>query len=367
VKKVGMVGVGAISPIYLQNLTKIFRDVELVAVCDLVRERAEKAQADYGVPKIYDTMHELFADPDIDIVLNLTRPYEHFEVTKAALLAGKHVYSEKPLGATWEEGVELVKLAQANNLMIGGAPDTFMGAGIQTCRRLIDSGFIGKPLGGAARMMCRGHESWHPDPEFYYKFGGGPMMDMGPYYVTALVNMLGGVKSVIGSVNKMFDTRLITSQPFFGTIVNVDIPTHLNGILQFDSGAEATITTSFDTVYHKQDFLEIYGTEGTLYCPDPNYFCGPVKALLRKDGEIREMPLQFDYNQNSRGLGLADMAAAIDQGRTPRASYKTTLHVLEIMTHITKSSQARRTLDLTTKYTPEKPMPTSGLPGVIEE
>jgi len=364
-KKIGMVGVGAISPIYLQNLTQKFRDIELVAVCDLVRERAEKAMADYGIPRIYDTMHELFADPEIDIVLNLTRPYEHFEVTKAALLAGKHVYSEKPLGATWEEGVELVRIAEEKGLMIGGAPDTFLGAGIQTCRRLIDTGVIGKPLGGAARMMCRGHESWHPDPAFYYQFGGGPMMDMGPYYVTALVNLLGGVKSVAGSVNKMFDTRLITSAPFFGAIVDVEVPTHLNGILQFASGAEATITTTFDTVYHKQDMLEIYGTEGTLYCPDPNYFGGPVKALLKNDGEIREMPLQFDYAQNSRGLGLADMAVAIEKGRIPRASYKQTLHVLEIMTAVTKSSEARRTLDLTSRYTPEKPMATSGLPGVI--
>ncbi|MBO5218424.1 MAG: Gfo/Idh/MocA family oxidoreductase, partial [Clostridia bacterium] len=173
--KVGMVGVGCISGIYLKNFAEVFRDVKLVAVCDLIRERAENAQKQYNIPKLYDTMHELFADPEIDIVLNLTRPYQHYEVSKAALLAGKHVYSEKPLGADLEEGIELVKLAEEKGLVIGGAPDTFLGAGIQTCRRLIDSGVIGDIIGGRAVMACHGHETWHPDPDFYYQRGGGPL------------------------------------------------------------------------------------------------------------------------------------------------------------------------------------------------
>lgn len=173
--KIGMVGVGDISGIYLKNITGLFKEIELVAVCDLVREKAERAKEQYGIPKIYDTMYELFADPEIDIVLNLTRPYEHFGVSSEALKAGKHVYSEKPLAATLEEGRELVRLAQEKNLLLGGAPDTFLGAGIQTCRKLIDSGFIGEPIGAAAFMICRGHESWHPDPAFYYQHGGGPM------------------------------------------------------------------------------------------------------------------------------------------------------------------------------------------------
>ena len=163
--RVAMIGVGNISGIYLKNITQTFRELELIGVCDLVRERAEKAAAEYGVPKIYDTMHDAFADPEVQIVLNLTRPYEHFEVSRAALLAGKHVYSEKPLGAELAEGTELRRLAEEKGLMLGGAPDTFLGAGIQTCRRLIDDGFIGTPIGSAACMIGCGHESWHPEPE----------------------------------------------------------------------------------------------------------------------------------------------------------------------------------------------------------
>ena len=178
--KIAMIGVGCISGIYLDNITKVFKEIELIGVCDLVRERAENAQKNYGVPKIYETMHDAFADPEVDIVLNLTRPYEHFEVTKAALEAGKHVYSEKPLGASLEEGIQLRALAEEKGLMLGGAPDTFLGAGIQTCRRLIDDGFIGQPIGSAAYMIGSGHESWHPDPEFYYKYGGARCLIWGP-------------------------------------------------------------------------------------------------------------------------------------------------------------------------------------------
>ena len=177
---VGMVGVGCISRIYLKNLFEVFGELRLVAVCDLIRERAEKAQAEYNIPKLYDTMEELFADPEIDVVLNLTRPYQHYAVSKAALLAGKHVYSEKPLGADLAEGEELVALAKERGLIIGGAPDTFMGAGIQTCRELIDKGVIGEVFGGRCVMASHGVETWHPDPDFYYQRGGGPLFDMGP-------------------------------------------------------------------------------------------------------------------------------------------------------------------------------------------
>ena len=187
--RIGFVGVGAISGIYLENITNRFKDIEIIGVCDLIRERAENAVKKYNIPKLYNDMYELFADPEVDVVLNITRPYEHYEVTKAALLAGKHVYSEKPLAVDMDEADELVALAKEKGLHLGGAPDTFMGAGIQTCRKLIDDGVIGDVVGANVAMICHGHESWHPDPEFYYKFGGGPMLDMGPYYVTALINL----------------------------------------------------------------------------------------------------------------------------------------------------------------------------------
>lgn len=364
--KIGMVGVGAISGIYLENITKTFKEIKLVAVCDLIKERALNAKEKYNIPKIYDTMYELFEDEEIDIVLNLTRPYEHFEVSKQALLHGKHVYSEKPLGATYAEGKELVRIAEEQGLMIGGAPDTFLGAGIQTCRKLIDSGIIGRPIGAAGYMICRGHETWHPDPEFYYKFGGGPMLDMGPYYITALVNLLGGVKSVTGVARKSFEKRMITSQPHFGEVIDVDVNTHITGIMEFDCGAIGTLTTTFDAINPGCHNIEIYGTEGTLIVPDPNCFGGDIILRHLKDNEEKHLPLMFDYSENSRALGLADMAKALETGRAPRESYKQTLHVLEVMESFTKSSDLRKTVDLETKYTREAPMLIPELKGILD-
>lgn len=365
--KVAMIGVGAISGIYLENLTKTFQEVELIGVCDLIRERAEKARDAYQIPKIYDTMYDAFADPEVEVILNLTRPYEHFAVSKAALEAGKHVYSEKPLGADFEEGRELVALAEKKGLLLGGAPDTFLGAGIQTCRSLIDGGFIGQPIGAAAFMICHGHETWHPDPEFYYKRGGGPMMDMGPYYVTALVNLLGGVKSVTGVTKSSFAKRVITSEPHRGEVIGVEVPTYVTGTLQFDSGAVGTLFTTFDVYYKGQARFEVYGTEGTLLVPDPNCFGGPIQLLRPEDGEYREMPLTFDYRENSRGLGLADMACAIRTGSPFRASYEQTCHVLEILTAFEKSSDAGKTLELETHYERKAPICRGKIHGVLDE
>lgn len=364
--KIGMVGVGAISGIYLENITNRFQEIELVAVCDLIRERAEKAQEKYNVPKLYDTMYELFADPEIDIVLNLTRPYEHYGVSIEALKAGKHVYSEKPLAATLEEGKALVEMAQEKGLMLGGAPDTFLGAGIQSCRKLIDDGYIGDPIGAAAFMICRGHESWHPDPAFYYQHGGGPMMDMGPYYITALVNLLGGVSSVMGVTKASFPTRTITSQPHCGETVQVEVPTYVAGILNFDSGATGTIFTTFDVCYPSQARLEVYGTKGTLFVPDPNTFGGPVKLLRQEGGEPMEIPLCFDYPENSRALGLADMAKALQTGREPRESWKQTYHVLEILQSFEKSSDAGAVVPIASRYTRGEPMKNNPIHGILD-
>lgn len=364
--KIGMVGVGAISGIYLKNITSCFQEIELVAVCDLIRERAEKAQEEYKVPKIYDNMYDLFADPEIEIVLNLTRPYEHFEVTKAALLAGKHVYSEKPLAATLEEGRQLTELAEEKGLLLGGAPDTFMGAGIQTCRKLIDDGYIGDPIGASAFMICRGHESWHPDPAFYYQHGGGPMLDMGPYYVTALVNLLGGVSSVIGVTKASYSQRVITSQPHCGEIVDVQVPTYVTGILNFDNGATGTIFTTFDVCYKDSARLEIYGSQGTLFVPDPNTFGGPVKLLRREDNEVKEIPLCFDYAENSRALGLADMAKSLRSGRESRTSWHQTYHVLEIMQSFEKSSNSGAVVPIQSKYVRSEPMKHNPIHGILD-
>ncbi len=363
--RIGFVGVGAISGIYLENITNRFKDIEIIGVCDLIRERAENAVKKYNIPKLYNDMYELFADPDVDIVLNITRPYEHYEVTKAALLAGKPVYSEKPLGATWEEGLELVKLAEERGLWIAGAPDTYMGAGIQTCRKLTDEGAIGDVVGATAFMTCHGHESWHPDPEFYYKFGGGPMLDMGPYYVTALVNLMGGVKRVGGMISTPFATRTCTCPQHDGEVITVDVPTSYYGVMEFESGAVASILTSFDIYGAKLPIIEIYGSKGTLRVPDPNCFGGPVVLHTPEQGDV-EIPLTFDYPENSRALGLAEMASALKAGRRPRASYKQTLHVLEVLTGFERAAKSGGYLELTTAYEREAPM-ACGLPhGVLD-
>lgn len=356
--KVGMVGVGCISGIYLKNFDETFKNVKLVAVCDLIRERAEQAQKKYNIPKLYDTMEELFADPEIDIVLNLTRPYQHYEVSRAALLAGKHVYSEKPLGANFEEGTALVKLALEKGLWIGGAPDTFMGAGIQTCRKLIDEGKIGDVIGGRAVMGNRGMEMWHPDPDFYYQRGGGPLLDMGPYYITALTNLLGGIKRVYGTSRTTFGERLITAKPHEGEIIKVNVPTHYESLITFECGATISLLTSFDVYNTKQANIQLYGTKGNLYVPDPNSFgaSGGMKLLNGETGEEEELALEFDYSENSRCLGLADLAAAIEQGRPPRTSYKQTYHVLEAMTGIMKSAETGLPYEMTTKFEREAPM-----------
>ena len=364
--KIGILGLGAISVIYLKNLTKLFRDVEVAGIYDLVSEKISAAKSEYGIAKGYSSMEELLQDPEIDIVLNLTRPFEHYETTKAALFAGKHVYSEKPLAACLEEGKELVALALEKGLLLGGAPDTFLGAGIQTCRKLIDDGFIGRPIGAAARMICHGHESWHPAPEFYYQYGGGPMMDMGPYYLTALVNLLGRVEGLTGMTTKSFDTRTITSSPHYGQTVNVDVPTHINGIMQFANGAVATITTTFDVYYDNSATLEIYGTKGTLRVPDPNCFGGPVMLLRPEDGTFREIPLLFHYSDNSRGLGLADMAKALQDHRAMRAGCEQTLHVLEIMTAFEKSSQEGKFITLKSSYERQNAMSNDSVPGILD-
>ncbi|MBQ1217513.1 MAG: Gfo/Idh/MocA family oxidoreductase [Clostridia bacterium] len=353
---VGMVGVGCISGIYLKNLHEVFHELRLVAVCDLIRERAEKAQKEYNVPKLYDTMEELFADPEIDIVLNLTRPYQHYEVSKAALLAGKHVYSEKPLGADLAEGEELVALAKEKGLVIGGAPDTFMGAGIQTCRKLIDEGLIGEVVGGRCVMASHGVETWHPDPDFYYQRGGGPLFDMGPYYITALINLLGGIKSVYGYHRTAYQTRLITAKPHEGEIIQVNTPTHIESFLTFDSGVVVSLLTSFDVYNTKQTNIEIYGTKGTLYVPDPNCFEGKITFYNGETRQTEEYPLAFDYGKNSRCLGLADMAKSIETGNPSRTTCKQTFHVLEAMASIMKSAELQAPVALTSHFEREAPM-----------
>lgn len=363
--KIGIVGCGNISGIYLKNLTHLFTDTEIIGVCDLIPERAEKAYKEYNLPKLYKDMHELCADGEVDIVLNLTRPYEHHEVNMTAINAGKHVYVEKPLGATLEEGIESRDAAQKKGVLIGGAPDTFLGAGIQTCRKLLDDGYIGKPIAATGFWGYRGHESWHPDPESYYQFGGGPILDMGPYYITAMISLLGEVDSVNGMIRKTFETRRITSQPKYGEVFKVEVPTLVTGQMAFASGAVGTIMLTYDIHAHKLPIIEIYGTEGTLSVPDPNTFAGP--ALLYRDSSksFMEIPLTFDYTENSRGLGVADMARAAIEKDKPRAGVDLTFHALEIMTGLIRSGEQNAPVEIKSGFTRPVPMKSGLLPGKV--
>ncbi len=365
--RIAFVGVGCISPIYLKNLTEMFREVEIIGVCDLIRERAENAVKEYNIPKLYENMYELFDDPEVDIVLNITRPYEHYEVTKQALLHGKHVYSEKPLSPDLGEARELVALAKEKGLMLGGAPDTFMGTGIQTCRHLIDSGFIGTPIGAGAHFITRGPENWHPDPEFVYQYGGGPLFDMGPYYITALINLLGGVESVSGMVQASYPERPILSEKKYGNIMKVDVPTYIMGTMKFRNGCIGNLFTTFDVSYINNTRLEIYGSEGTLIVPDPNCFDGKVKLIRGRTAEYIEMPRIFNYNEDSRGLGLADMAKAITTGRPYRCNCDQQLHVVEIMSAFYTSSEQNAVINIESPFERQKPMCKDGLVGILED
>ncbi len=362
--KVGVVGCGNISGIYFKN-GKWLDSIEIVACADLVPERARAKAAEFGIPRSC-TVEELLADPEIEIVINLTIPIAHAEVALAALEAGKCVYNEKPLAITRADGRKMLDLAKSKGLLVGGAPDTFMGGGLQTCRKLIADGAIGEPVAVSAFMLCHGHESWHPDPEFYYKVGGGPMFDMGPYYVTALVSLIGPIRRVTGSARITFPQRTITSQPKNGTKINVDVPTHVAGVMDFANGAVGTLVTSFDVWSHRMPNIEIYGTEGSLGVPDPNSFGGPV--LLRKPGDKdwSDIPLTHIYAENSRGLGVADMAYALRSGRPARASGELAYHVLDVMHAFHDASRDGRHVELTSGYRPA-PLPVGLEHGKLDE
>ena len=362
--KVGLVGCGFISEIYLEN-SKMFQSFDVVACSDLIPERSKGRAEEFVISKVCSTA-ELMEDPEIELVLNLTTPDGHYDVAKQAISHGKSVYNEKPLAIDLENGLELVESAKEAGVLIGGAPDTFLGGGIQTCRKIIDDGIIGKPIGATAFMTCPGHESWHPDPEFYYKKGGGPMFDMGPYYLTALVNLLGGINAVKASTKITFPERTITSEPKHGTKIKVDVPTHVVGIMDFQSGATGTIITSFDVWGAQLPRIEIYGTLGSLNVPDPNTFGGPVQLYLPEYKEWREVPLSHEYTFNSRGLGVADMANALRSGRKHRASGDLTYHVLETMHAFHTASDKEKTVKIRSKVKKPAPLPIGLKKGYID-
>lgn len=346
--KVGVVGCGAISKAYF-SAQKVFGILDFVACADLVPEKARAKAEEHDIPSVL-SVDELLASPEVEVVLNLTVPQAHAEINDRALKSGKHVYVEKPLAVTRAAGRKTLLLAEKRGLRVGCAPDTFLGDGGQTCRRLVDSGAIGAPLGATAFMMGHGHESWHPSPEFYYEVGGGPLFDMGPYYLTALVNLLGPVTRVAATSRVSFPTRTITSEPKKGKVVPVKTPTHILGLLEFRDGVTANLAMSFDVWAHRHSCLEIYGTEGSLIVPDPNGFAGQI--LLAKPGQDwQEMPHTTGHPEYQRGAGLADMCYGIRTGRPHRVNGQLAGHVLDIMASLLESGDrgAFRTLRSTTE------------------
>lgn len=341
--KVGLIGCGAVSDMYFKGCAP-YDNIQFVACASLDQAQTEAKAKAQGIRA--SSVEELLADPEIEIVVNLTVPNAHAKIDCAALNAGKHVYSEKPFGINRSECQRVIEVACQKKLRVGCAPDTFLGGGAQTARKLIDDGVIGQPVAGVAFLCGHGPESWHPTPEFFYEKGGGPMLDMGPYYITALVNLLGPVKRVTGSAHISFPTRTITSEPSVGKIVAVETPTHVTGIMEFCSGAVITIIQSFDVWGHSLPTIEIYGSKASLSLPDPNWFGGPVKIF--KPGKVWEEVALTHRTDLGRGSGLADMAKGIATGRTHRASGEMAFHVLDVMLAFEEASMGGQHIDIGT-------------------
>jgi predicted dehydrogenase len=353
--KIGIIGCGNISNAYF-NACKRFPVIATAACADLDVERAKAKAKEHGVGKAC-SVDELLNDDEIDIVVNLTIPAAHAEVDLKAIKAGKHVYSEKPFGLTRAEGKKVIDSAKKKKVRVGCAPDTVLGAGTQTCRKLIDDGAIGQPIAFMANMICGGHETWHPSPEFYYQKGGGPMFDMGPYYLHSLISLLGPVKRVTGMTKLSFHERTITSKPKYGKKVKVEIPTHIVGVLEFANGTMGSLTTSFDVKGHHAPCIEIFGTEGTLVVPDPNTFGGPVRLYRPGKEDWAEVPLTHPYTDNGRGLGVADMATAIGAKRKHRANEEIAMHALDIMQAIHEAAKTGKQVKMASKCARPAAMP----------
>ncbi len=357
---VGIIGCGNISSNYLKN-ARSFPILNIARLADLDLDRAKAKAGEFNIPAS-GSVQDLLSDPTISLVINLTIPAAHAQVAKQCLDAGKHVYNEKPLAATVAEGRAIMQLAGQKNLRVGCAPDTFLGAGHQTARKLLDEQAIGTPVAALAFMMGRGHETWHPDPIFYYKPGGGPMFDMGPYYLTALIQMLGPIAQVTGMTSIAVPERTITSQPKFGTKITVETPDHVTGCLRFVSGAVATIVTSFATPHPVHDTtcpITIFGSEGALKVPDPNGFDGPVRLARGLGKEIQyETVLHTHVEGYGRSAGAADMARAIQTGRSHRASGNLGMAVLETMQGFLDASTQGKTISITAPHDRPAAMPT---------
>ena len=356
--RVGIIGVGNISTQYLAHIPTL-PTLKLIALADLDMARAAEVAAKAGVES--RSVDELLASKDIDVILNLTTPGAHAVIAMKALTAGKHVFGEKPLALTVEEAKPMMELAKSSGLRIGSAPDTVLGTGIQTSRDLLDSGKIGKPLAASAFWSAPGHELWHPAPQFYYLPGAGPLFDMGPYYLTALVTLLGPVVSVIGSSTRSDRKRTVETGELAGTELRVEVETHISALLEHASGVTSTIIMSFEVWAARLPRIEVYGTEGTISVPDPNMFSDEVQIYTSENREWKVAPASAGYMDAGRGFGLADMAIAIDKNQPHRASGDLAFHVLEIMESILKSAKGDQRITMKSTVAQPEKVPFSSL------
>lgn len=336
--KVGVIGTGNISGAYLTH-ARDYRAMEIVACAALRMEAAQEKAAEHAIKAM--GISAMLADPDIEMVINLTLPQSHAEVNADILKAGKHAYCEKPFAVARAGAKAVLELAEKEGLRVGCAPDTFLGGGHQTTRKLLDEGWIGSPVAGTAFMMCPGHESWHPNPGFYYRKGGGPVLDMGPYYITALVNLLGPVKAV-SAMSRRSSERTATCEALRGQTLPVEVDTHTAGLIHFCNDTVITLVMSFDVQGHAHNPLELYGTLGSMIIPDPNGFGGTVQVCNRQTGKsFATIPLTHGYADNFRSIGAADMADAIRNHRPHRASGALAYHVLDIMCALDEAAQSK--------------------------
>jgi predicted dehydrogenase len=350
--KTAVIGCGNISDIYFQNFSK-WDVLDVVACSSLNMESAEKQAAKYHLRAL--TVKGIIADTSIALIVNLTPPDAHGKIGLAAVRAGKNIYNEKPLAIKPEDAALMLRAARLQGLRVGCAPDTFLGGGLQTCRQLVDEGALGQPIVAHAHFLAWGPEHKHPDPEFFYKAGAGPLFDMGPYYLTALVSLFGPVRKVTGITRITSAERTISSEPRRGEKIEVETPTSIAAVLEFESGLLATLAVSFDVGEPKAPFLEIHGTKGILRAPDPNTFGGPVWFRQSGAEEWGNIPLAFGYTENSRGIGAADMVYAIRGNKPHRASGEMAYHVLEVMHSVLESSATGR--HVTLESTCERPAP----------
>ncbi len=368
---VGIIGCGMISGAYFSAARK-FPVIDVVACADVMMDRAEAKAKEFGVRAM--TAEEIYANPAIQTVINLSPPLMHSRINLDALQAGKHVYTEKPFGVDAEDAAKVIQLAGQKNLRVGSAPDTFLGGGLQTCRKLLDDGWIGAPISATAIFMGRGPEKWGHAP-FFYDYGAGPMLDMGPYYITALVHLFGPAKSIVAATKKGSEYRTFaddvapeygdTYQPYGRYPVNVT--THLTGVIEFHSGVTATVISSFEAFGHTHPCIEVYGDQGSMTCPDPNTFGGPVKVLRNGDPHgWQNVPLTHIYSDNSRSLGVADMAQAILNDRAHRCNGDLACHVLEVMLSFDRASKAEKKIVLETTCAQPAPFPLGMEAGVLD-